>query len=206
MPVVSTVAILSAGADPLLALLDDPQLWRSISRMAASQDTASLAATGDSPSIESDHVTVRNILQHLGLDEVVPHTPSDRIDRIVLHPVIGPVLLALVLFLVFQAVFAWAEVPMTLIETAVTGLGDAVGTLLSDGWLKSLIVDGVIAGAGGVLVFLPQIVILYLAKCAHAPKIGHFVKLAPIGGSTPKPSTGTKSSRCTKSTSHSNGS
>ena len=48
----------------------------------------------------------RQILQRLGLNEIVPHTPSDRIDRVVLHPVIGPMLLALVLFLVFQAVFA----------------------------------------------------------------------------------------------------
>jgi len=75
--------------------------------------------------------------------------------------VLGPVLLALVLFLVFQAVFAWAEVPMGLIESATASLSEAIGGLLPDSWLKSLIVDGVIAGAGGVLVFLPQIVILY---------------------------------------------
>lgn len=161
MPVVSTVAIQSAGAGALLALLDDPELWRSASRMAATQDMGAPAAPGDSPSIGSDHVTVRIILQRLGLDEVVPHTPSDRIDRLVLHPVIGPLLLALVLFLVFQAVFAWAEVPMTLIKALAASLSEAVAAILSDGWFKSLIVDGVIAGAGGVLVFLPQIVILY---------------------------------------------
>ena len=70
-------------------------------------------------------------------------------------------LLALVLFLVFQAVFAWAEVPMDLITGATEYLGGVVAAALPDMWLKSLIVDGVIAGAGGVLVFLPQIVILY---------------------------------------------
>ena len=91
----------------------------------------------------------------------MPHTPSDRIDRVVLHPVVGPVLLALILFLVFQAVFAWAEAPMALIETATAALSAAAGAVLPDIWLKSLIVDGVIAGAGGVLVFLPQIMILY---------------------------------------------
>jgi len=161
MPVVSTVAIQSAGAGPLLALFDDQALWRSIALTTASHGPALSAATGDSHSNESDHVAVRRILQRLGLDEVVPHTPSDRIDRVVLHPVVGPMLLALILFLVFQAVFAWAEAPMALIETATAALGAAAAAVLPDMWIKSLIVDGVIAGAGGVVVFLPQIVILY---------------------------------------------
>jgi ferrous iron transport protein B len=91
----------------------------------------------------------------------VPHTPSDRIDRVVLHPIIGPLLLASILFLVFQLVFAWAETPMNLIKAATSEVGQAIGAALPDTWIRSLIVDGVIAGAGGVLVFLPQIVILY---------------------------------------------
>ena len=69
--------------------------------------------------------------------------------------------LLVVIFLVFQAVFAWAEAPMGMIEAATASLSEAVGGALADGWLKSLLVDGVIAGAGGVFVFLPQIVILY---------------------------------------------
>ena len=97
----------------------------------------------------------------MGLDGIVPHTPSDRIDNVILHPVIGPVLMTLVLFLVFQAVFAWAEAPMAWIESATSWVGANIGNLLPEGWLRSLIVDGVIAGAGGVLVFLPQIVILF---------------------------------------------
>ena len=151
IPVVSTVGVQSAGAESLLALFDDQAIWRSLN------------ATGEvaDPGHESDHLAVRHILQRLGLDAVVPHTTSDRIDSVVLHPVAGPLLLAVVLFLIFQAVFSWAEVPMTLIEDATGAVSEAVGGLLSDGWLKSLLVDGVIAGAGGVLVFLPQIVILY---------------------------------------------
>ena len=149
LPVVSTVAIKRTGIEPLLALFDDLAVWRS----------ATPAATANSH--ESDHVVVRQILQRLDLDNVVPHTASDRIDRVVLHPVAGPILLALVLFLVFQAMFAWAEAPMGVIEAATASLSDAVGGLLPKGWLKSLLVDGIIAGAGGVLVFLPQIVILY---------------------------------------------
>ena len=152
MPVVSTVGVQSAGAESLLALFDDPAIWRSLN--------APGAATAD-PGYESDHLAVRHILERLGLDAVVPHTTSDRIDSVVLHPLAGPLLLAVVLFLIFQAVFSWAEVPMTLIEDATGAVSGAVGGLLSDGWLKSLLVDGVIAGAGGVLVFLPQIVILY---------------------------------------------
>jgi len=159
MPVVSTVAIRHTGAEPLLTLFDDQQTWR-----RATADTpipGHAAPIGDPHSNQSDHVAVRQILQNLGLDEIVPHTPSDRIDRVVLHPIIGPLLLASILFLVFQLVFAWAETPMSLIKAATTEVGQAIGTALPDTWIRSLIVDGVIAGAGGVLVFLPQIVILY---------------------------------------------
>ena len=161
MPVVNTVAVQSAGAEPLLALFDDQDLWRSIARTTSAPGLAAPATPGDAHSNESDHAAVRHILQRLGLDEVVPHTASDRIDNVALHPVIGPLLLASILFLVFQAVFAWAEAPMALIETATAGLSAAVSAVLPDTWLKSLVVDGVIAGAGGVIVFLPQIVILF---------------------------------------------
>ncbi len=152
MPVVSTVAVQSDGVESLLALVDDQGVWRA----------GPVATEADSQAPEhGDHIAVRKILQKLGLDEIVPHTPSDRIDRFVLHPVLGPLLLGAILFLVFQAVFAWAEAPMTLIEDATAALGELAGGYLEDGWLKSLIVDGVIAGAGGVLVFLPQILILF---------------------------------------------
>jgi ferrous iron transport protein B len=154
LPVVSTVAIERTGAAPLLALFDEQAVWRAAS--------PALTEHEHSPGSDSaDHVVVRQILQRLGLDEIIPHTPSDRIDRVVLHPVIGPLLLAAILFLVFQAVFAWAETPMELIKSAIEHLSAAVAAALPDTWLKSLLVDGIIAGAGGVLVFLPQIVILF---------------------------------------------
>ncbi|MEI7429441.1 MAG: ferrous iron transporter B [Betaproteobacteria bacterium] len=152
MPVVSTVAIDRSGAEPLLALFDDQAIWRAAT---PARDSHSSEAEN------ADHMVVRQILQRLGLDTIIPHTASDRIDRVVLHPVIGPILLGLILFLVFQAVFAWAEMPMTLIKSATTSLSDAVGAALPDTWVRSLMVDGIIAGAGGVLVFLPQIVILF---------------------------------------------
>ena len=156
LPVVNTVAVNAEGADALLALLDQPERW---------QQAAAMPAPGEAPArevnVEADHDAVRRILQGMGLDRAVPHLASDRIDRIVLHPLIGPPLLAIVLFLIFQAVFAWAAAPMGWIETATTALGNTVAELLPGGWMRSLLVDGVIAGAGGVLVFLPQILILY---------------------------------------------
>ncbi len=161
LPVVSTVAIQSAGAESLLALFDDPQLWHSPVPKAPAHGMPAPLLAADAHSNTADHSAVRRILQRLGLDDVVPHTASDRIDRVVLHPLVGPLLLTLVLFLVFQAVFSWAEAPMALIKTLTASLSEGVGALLPDTWFRSLLVDGVIAGAGGVLVFLPQIVILY---------------------------------------------
>jgi ferrous iron transport protein B len=152
VPVIPTVGVTAHGADALRTYLDQAPL------STRAPTSAVLAPAAD---IEADHDAVRRILERLGLDKVMPDTASDRIDRVVLHPVIGPALLALVMFLVFQAVFAWAETPMTMIEAATAAAGRAVGAVLDDGWLKSLLADGVIAGVGGVVVFLPQIVILF---------------------------------------------
>ncbi|WP_280152613.1 ferrous iron transporter B [Piscinibacter sp. XHJ-5] len=84
-----------------------------------------------------------------------------RIDAVAMHPVWGLVVLAALLFLIFQAVFTWAVVPMDAIKAAMAGLGDWVTAHMAEGPLRSLLVDGVIAGAGGVIVFLPQILILF---------------------------------------------
>jgi ferrous iron transport protein B len=154
VPVVPTVAVRSGGDAMLREWLEDRSRWRS-----AAPPPAPAADAGPTPL--ADHERVQQLLARLGLDAALPHTASDRIDRVVLHPVVGPLLLVAVLFLVFQAVFAWAEAPMGWIEQATAALGSAITALLPQGWLRSLLVDGVIAGAGGVLVFLPQIVILF---------------------------------------------
>ncbi|MES2282946.1 MAG: ferrous iron transporter B [Pseudomonadota bacterium] len=155
LPVVSTVGTRGGGDVDLRLLLDKPELWK------RSADTPENIADAPAHATEADHDTVRGILQRLGLDGLIPHTASDRIDRVVLHPVIGPVMLAIVLFLIFQAVFSWATPAMDGIKAASEWVGSAVGSVLPDGWFRSLIVDGVIAGAGGVIVFLPQIVVLF---------------------------------------------
>ncbi len=163
VPVVSTVATKGGGDVDLRALLEDPALWH---RPPVLENVAA-PFNDDVPitTVDADHDTVRHILQRMGLDELVPHTLSDDIDRVVLHPVFGPLLLATVLFLIFQAVFSWSAAPMDAIKAASQWLGVQVGGMLPGAglwsWVKSLVVDGVIAGAGGVLVFLPQIVILF---------------------------------------------
>jgi ferrous iron transport protein B len=86
---------------------------------------------------------------------------SARLDRVTLHPVFGPILLAGLLFFMFQAVFAWAQVPMDLLSSAVDRLQHAVTLALPPGDLRSLLVDGILHGVGSVVVFLPQILILF---------------------------------------------
>lgn len=86
---------------------------------------------------------------------------NHRIDAVVMHPVWGLVLLAVLLFLIFQAVFSWANVPMDLIKDSVAGVAEFAQARLPDGLLRSLLIDGILAGVGGVLVFLPQILILF---------------------------------------------
>jgi ferrous iron transport protein B len=154
MPVVKTVAVHGDGAEALRQLLDDAQVWRS-----ALPDTP--VAAMPEQDARGDHEAVRSLLQRLGLDQVVPHQRSDRIDQVVLHPVLGPMLLAVILFLVFQAVFTWAETPMGWIEALTGWVSDTLSPLLPAGWPRSLVIDGLIAGVGGVVIFLPQILILF---------------------------------------------
>jgi ferrous iron transport protein B len=154
MPVVETVGVKSAGVKSLLRVLSDkvaPQgqrpevVWRSLS----------------AAEIEHDQSEVRRILGVIGGDRLDGITFSDRVDALVLHPLLGPLILAVILFLVFQAVFAWAQVPMDAIKQGVTLFGDWVSAVLPASLLKDLLVNGVLAGVGSVLVFLPQIIILF---------------------------------------------
>jgi len=87
---------------------------------------------------------------------------SERIDRVVTHRVFGPVILLVVMLFVFQAIFSWASLPMTLIDSVFAGLGDLVRTYLPASIFTDLLADGIIAGVGGVLAFLPQILLLFL--------------------------------------------
>jgi ferrous iron transport protein B len=87
---------------------------------------------------------------------------SERIDRFVTHRFLGPIILVIVMLLVFQAIFSWASLPMSLIDTVFTGLAQFAKTHLPAGVFTDLLTDGIIAGVGGVLAFLPQILLLFL--------------------------------------------
>ena len=94
-------------------------------------------------------------------DEGKPNI-SERIDRFVTHRFLGPIILVVVMLLVFQAIFSWASLPMSLIDTVFTGLAQFAKTHLPAGVFTDLLTDGIIAGVGGVLAFLPQILLLFL--------------------------------------------
>jgi ferrous iron transport protein B len=90
------------------------------------------------------------------------HNISERIDRVLTHKFFGLVILVAVLLLVFQAIFSWASLPMDLLEKGFGAFGDFVKAEMPPGMLADLLADGIIAGVGGVVVFLPQILLLFL--------------------------------------------
>jgi ferrous iron transport protein B len=89
-------------------------------------------------------------------------TPSDRIDRVLTHKIWGTLIFFAVMALMFQSIFTFARIPMDLLQSIVDGFGAAVSRAIPPGDLNSLLTDGVIAGVGAVIVFLPQILLLFL--------------------------------------------
>ncbi len=159
VPVVETIGVKASGVRELIKVLD-----ASVIPQRALQAVGGSAPVWRTPSaaeMEHDQAEVRRILGRVGGDRLEGETLSDRVDAIVLHPVLGPVILAVILFLVFQAVFAWAQVPMDAIKLGVTAFGNWLGAAMPASLLRDLLVNGVLAGVGSVLVFLPQIIILY---------------------------------------------
>jgi ferrous iron transport protein B len=117
----------------------------------------------DSLEAELRYRWITDVIQRT-VTRVARHSRSatDRVDAVLLHRVWGPLVFLAIMALMFQAVFAWAQPMMDGVESLLGGLGAAVGALLPPGDLRSLITDGVIAGVGSVVVFLPQIAILFL--------------------------------------------
>ncbi len=150
--VVETVAVRHDGHAALLAQLAQ---WRIPSTDLGSHEVDGL------PGPAELQAEVRRILMRVAPGALKLARLHPRLDAWVLHPVWGLLILALLLFVVFQAVFSGASVPMDLIRDGMAGLGAWVGAQMDAGPLRSLIVDGVVAGAGSVLVFLPQILILF---------------------------------------------
>ena len=151
VPVIETVAVRKRGLDALRetlgALLVAPRPVRA----------------GPGPS--HDALALQRRARAIAVGAIVRETPvrriTHRLDGVLLHPVVGPAILAAILFVMFQGVFAWSAIPADAIDVAVSELGSRIGTALPAGLFRSLLVDGVIAGVGAVLVFLPQILILF---------------------------------------------
>jgi ferrous iron transport protein B len=154
VPVVETVGVKTTGVKALIKVLDSIAIPERPSPGVAWQPLS----RGD---LEHDQTEVRRILGKVGADRLDGVTLSDRLDALVLHPVLGPVILAVILFLVFQAVFAWAQVPMDEIKLGIAAFGNWLGSALPNSLIKDLLINGVLAGVGSVLVFLPQIIILF---------------------------------------------
>ena len=147
VPVVETVAVRNAGIENLLHALD--------------QENYAVAQTELSGLKGEHHQKIDMIFKDVVnfVDQADKRT--DFLDKIFLHPVLGLISLAVMMFIVFQAVFAWAAPFMDGIETFFGWFGETLGAHITHPLLQSLVVDGIIAGAGGVVVFLPQILILF---------------------------------------------
>ena len=155
IPVVPTTATRRRGIDELVAAIE--------------AEAGALSATAESAWSPPDAEALRGkareaerIMKACVRPPERPDTLTGRIDSVLLHPVAGLVILLALLFVMFQAVFTWATPLMDGIEGLLGGLGAWVATIMPDGIWQSLIVDGLIAGVGSVLVFLPQILILFL--------------------------------------------
>ena len=147
LPVVETVAVRRDGARALLERLERP-----------------LPAQPEAPALADDEALHDEVRRLLAVAVTMPRRTAvvdDALDRWLLHPVFGLLALGVVMFLIFQAVYAWATPMMDGIEAATAWLGGVVGGWMPDGPLRSLVVEGVIAGLGGVVVFLPQILVLF---------------------------------------------
>ena len=150
VPVIETVAVRKRGISELQDALDD---MLSSPRCAVNESVPS--------SLIQLQRRARDIAKAAVLSESPVRRWTHRLDTVLLNPVAGPLILGAILFVMFQAVFAWSQVPVSWIENGFALLAQAVTSLMPDGLLRSLLVDGVIGGVGAVVVFLPQILILF---------------------------------------------
>ena len=175
LPVVTSIGVKTKGDDNLR------QMFTKMDFSKQGLKALQTSVEFDSPPrAEADNQIVQGILKRLDLDKIILDPLSDRLDKFLLHPILGPLLLMVILFLVFQAVFSWAAFPMELIKDATQWAGVIIGEWLPEGWVRSLIVNGIIAGAGGVIVFLPQILILFffilvLEESGYLPRAAYLL-------------------------------
>ena len=167
VPVIATVAVRRRGADEI--------------REALAGAVGGVRKLRQGDGLHEDFTALqrraRDISRRATLSETAERRFSHLIDSVALHPVAGPAIFALVMFLMFQAVFAWSKVPVEWINSAVSQSQALVAGIVPAGPLRSLLVDGVLAGVGAVVAFLPQILILFLfILCLEAT--GYMVRAA----------------------------
>ncbi|HEY1607002.1 MAG TPA: ferrous iron transporter B [Allosphingosinicella sp.] len=153
VPVIATVAVRRRGADALKEALSGAV--GAARRLRAGHG----AETEDFTVVQR---RARAIAHRATVSETGARRTSHMIDAIVLHPIAGPLIFALIMFLMFQAVFAWSKVPVDWINQGVSQTQAIVAAALPAGLLRSLLVDGILAGVGAVVAFLPQILVLFL--------------------------------------------
>ncbi|WP_374387460.1 ferrous iron transporter B [Brevundimonas sp.] len=153
-PIITTVATRRRGIDDLVAAVE--------AQIDAAASAESRWRSPDAAELRAAAREAERIMKACVQPPERPDTLTGRIDAVLLHPVAGLAILLALLFVMFQAVFSWAAPLMDGIEGGIGWLGGLVATILPDGLVQSLIVDGIISGVGSVLVFLPQILILFL--------------------------------------------
>jgi ferrous iron transport protein B len=150
VPVIETVAVRRRGVTELQTAVDD---------------MLSAPFCGVHERVKSDIIHLQQRAREIATAAVVSETPvrrwTHRLDAVLLHPLLGPIILALIMFVMFQGVFAWSETPKSWIEDGVAWLSGVATDALPPGLVRSMIVDGAIAGVGAVITFLPQILILF---------------------------------------------
>ena len=153
VPVVPTVAVRKRGLADLLAAVDGAIL---------SHQTQATAQSAPAPSDAALHQRARAIARAATLSETPVRRWTQRVDAALLHPALGFLILLALMFVMFQGVYAWSEAPIGWIEGGIGALQGAVDAALPDGFLRGLIIEGILGGVGSVIVFLPQILILFL--------------------------------------------
>ena len=153
VPVIPTVATRRRGVDKLLEAADLARLGGGGTSVWSPPDAAELRAA---------HARAERLFKLLVRPAARPDTWTGKLDGVLLHPVFGTMILLATLFLMFQAVFAGATPLMDAITAGFDALGHWLKAAMPEGPLRDLLADGVIAGVGSVLVFVPQIAILFL--------------------------------------------
>ena len=154
VPVIPTVAVRKRGLDALRAALD--------TALAGGGRRTPDVGAGTQDDIVHLQRRARQIATTATVSETAGRRWAHMLDSVALHPVAGPLLLVTILFVMFQAVFTWASVPADAIDAGFGWLQDAIKAAMPDSFVRSLLTDGLIAGVGAVIVFLPQILILFL--------------------------------------------